>query len=326
MDESILSDDLRLSAHVARARCRRRPGPRARAVSRVAEPAPRRGHRGHHLPRPRRPHRGRGRVGRPHLQLPGHRHIGRRLLGPRAGSTISAPRCGCSSHVRLMYAGCGPRGSATAARFAVCEAADDELVHGVASIAWPSTLPRLGAGPGRLLRTRPIDGHDPHPGLPDATPPAGYATSVGSTRSPPRARFDGRPLLVLHGVEDAEVPVEDARSDRRRRAPGSELRSGARRRPPAAPRSTRDRDAAGLAGPPGAGGAASLEVPASSRSRVSRVAASSTSASVSREVVRRLPPGGRDELGGIADEDGDVDGPGEGGVGRRRAAGVTHGR
>jgi putative redox protein len=38
------------------------------------------------------------------------------------------------------------------------------------------------------------------------------------------ARLDGRPLLVLHGIDDVEVPVEDARALVDAGGPGAELR------------------------------------------------------------------------------------------------------
>jgi putative redox protein len=37
-------------------------------------------------------------------------------------------------------------------------------------------------------------------------------------------RLDGRPLLVLHGIEDSDVPVDDARALAEAGAPLAELR------------------------------------------------------------------------------------------------------
>ncbi len=107
--------------------------------------------------------------------------------------------------------------------FAVCEAADDELVHGVASIAGPSTLRDWAQDPGRLLAHARSLGMIRTPGFPsDAT---GWVRDVGRLDAvAAAARFDGRPLLVLHGVEDAEVPVEDARAIADAAAPGSDFR------------------------------------------------------------------------------------------------------
>jgi uncharacterized protein len=107
--------------------------------------------------------------------------------------------------------------------FAVCEAADDPLVRGVASLAAPSTLRDWAQDPGRLLVHTRSMGMIRTPGFPsDATT---WVRDVGRLDAVAAAgRLDGRPLLVLHGVEDSEVPVDDARALAEAGRPGAELR------------------------------------------------------------------------------------------------------
>jgi fermentation-respiration switch protein FrsA (DUF1100 family) len=107
--------------------------------------------------------------------------------------------------------------------FAVCEAADDPLVRGVASVAAPSTLRDWAQDPGRLLVHSRSMGMIRTPGFPsDATT---WVREIGRVDAvAAAARLDGRPLLVLHGIDDAEVPVDDARALVDAGGPRAELR------------------------------------------------------------------------------------------------------
>jgi putative redox protein len=107
--------------------------------------------------------------------------------------------------------------------FAVCEAADDELVRGVATIAAPSTLRDWAQDPGRLLAHTRSMGMIRTPGFPtDAT---SWVRDIGRVDAVAAAsQLDGRPLLVLHGVDDSEVTIEEARALADAGRPGSELR------------------------------------------------------------------------------------------------------
>jgi len=107
--------------------------------------------------------------------------------------------------------------------FAVCEAADDPLVRGVASIAAPSTLRDWAQDPGRMLVHTRSMGMIRTPGFPqDAT---GWVRDIGRIDAvAAAARLDGRPLLVLHGMDDAEVAEADARAMVDAAGPGAELR------------------------------------------------------------------------------------------------------
>jgi putative redox protein len=107
--------------------------------------------------------------------------------------------------------------------FAVCEAADDPLVRGVASMAAPSTLRDWAQDPGRLLVHARSMGMIRTEGFPgDAT---GWVRDIGRLDAvAAAAQLEGRPLLVLHGIDDAEVPVDDARALVDAGGPGAELR------------------------------------------------------------------------------------------------------
>jgi putative redox protein len=133
----------------------------------------------------------------------------------RAAVRVLAERDG----VRAVWtAGFGHGGT-----FAVCEAADDDLVRGVATIAAPSTLRNWAQDPGRLLVHARSMGMIRDAGFPsDATSWVREIARVDAVEA--AARLGGRPLLVLHGLEDAEVPISDARALAEAGAPGSELR------------------------------------------------------------------------------------------------------
>jgi len=126
-------------------------------------------------------------------------------------------------HARDDVRGVWVAGFGHGGTFAVCEAADDHLVRGVAMLASPSTLRDWARDPGRLLVHTRSMGMIRSPGFPsDAT---GWVRDIGRIDAvKAAARLDRRPLLVLHGVEDVEVPVDDARALADAGRPNSELR------------------------------------------------------------------------------------------------------
>ena len=248
MDDLILSGDLRLSAHVAL------PDPPRPSLGLVLC---------HGLPNPPR---GAASVGTTYPDLADHiaHEAGWTVLTFNfRGTGISEGDFSAAGwiedlrnavrtvHARPDVRGVWVAGFGHGGTFAVCEAADDHLVRGVATIASPSTLRDWAQEPGRLLGHARSMGMIRTEGFPrDA---ARWVRDIGRVDAiAAAARLDRRPLLVLHGVEDAEVPVEDARRARRRRP--SELRApaGAGGRSPTAPRSSRHRDAARMVGPAGA--------------------------------------------------------------------------
>jgi putative redox protein len=220
MDESILSGDLRLSAHLAL------PSTPARALGLVLC---------HGLPNPPR---GAVTVGTTYPDLADHiaaeagwivLTFNFRGTGTSEGDFSArgwlddlqavVAQLSARDDVRGVWtAGFGHGGT-----FAVCEAADDPVVRGVASIAAPSTLRDWAQDPGRLLVHARSMGMIRTPGFPnDATT---WVRDVGRLDAVAgAARLHGRPLLVLHGIDDSEVPVDDARAVAEAAGPGAELR------------------------------------------------------------------------------------------------------
>jgi putative redox protein len=220
MDDSILSGDLRLSAHVAIPNA---PTPTLGLVLCHGLPNPPRGAAG---------------VGTTYPDLADH-------LANEAGLvvlTFNFRGTGVSegdfsargwlddlrNAVRVLHArpevrGVWVAGFGHGGTFAVCEAADDHLVRGVATIASPSTLRDWAQEPGRLLGHARAMGMIRTVGFPRDR--AGWVRDIGRVdAAAAAARLDRRPLLVLHGVEDAEVPVADARAIADAGRPSSELR------------------------------------------------------------------------------------------------------
>jgi len=126
-------------------------------------------------------------------------------------------------HARPDVRGVWVAGFGHGGTFAVCEAADDHLVRGVAAIAAPSTLRNWAQDPSRLLVHTRSMGMIRTPGFPtDAT---AWVRDVGRMDAVAAARrLGGRPLLVLHGLDDTDVPVDDARALADAGRPSSELR------------------------------------------------------------------------------------------------------
>jgi len=136
------------------------------------------------------------------------------LLDLRAAVGALAARDG----VRAVWlAGFGHGGT-----FAVCEAADDERVRGVATIAAPSTLRDWARDPTHLLAHAREMGMIRTTGFPSDR--SGWVREVARIDAVAAAtRLNGRPFLVLHGIDDPDVPVDDARA-LASAAPSAELR------------------------------------------------------------------------------------------------------
>jgi fermentation-respiration switch protein FrsA (DUF1100 family) len=208
MDDSILSGELRLSAHIAA------PPSTGRALGLVLC---------HGLPNDPR---GSSAVGNTYPELADRlaREAGWRVL------TFNFRGTGTSegdfsargwlddlrAAVRVLDARDDVRGVWTAGfghggTFAVCEAGDDPLVRGVATIAAPSTLRDWARDPGYLMDHAREMGMIRSSDFPSDR--SAWVREVARMDAMAAARrFDGRPLLVLHGTDDAEVPVADARA------------------------------------------------------------------------------------------------------------------
>ena len=95
--------------------------------------------------------------------------------------------------------------------FAVCEAAEDPLVRGVATIVAPSTLLDWARDPGHLMEHARNMGMIHSPDFPrDRSAWVREVARMDAVEAV--SHFDDRPLFVLHGVDDAEVPVAEARA------------------------------------------------------------------------------------------------------------------
>jgi fermentation-respiration switch protein FrsA (DUF1100 family) len=208
MDDSILSGDLRLSAHMAV------PPPPARTLGLVLC---------HGLPNGPR---GASAVGNTYPDLAD------RIAGETGWHVLTFNFRGTGTSegdfsargwlddlraaVRVLDARDDVRGVWTAGfghggTFAVCEAAEDPLVRGVATIAGPSTLLDWARDPGQLMDRARDMGMIHSPDFPRDR--SAWVREVARMDAVDAAkRFNGRPLLVLHGVDDAEVPVAEARA------------------------------------------------------------------------------------------------------------------
>ena len=249
MDDTILSGDLRLSAHVAvpeparaepRASCSATAS-RTRRVARrpSARPIP--------TSPTTSPTRRAGRV----LTF-NFRGTGTSEGDFSAHGWLDDLRAAVRAlHARPDVRGVWVAGFGHGGTFAVCDAADDHLVRGVATIAAPSTLRDWAQDPGRSARARAFDGHDPHRGLPGRRDRAGSATSGGSTRSRRRSASIAARCSCCTASTTSGAGRRRPRA-RRRRPAQLGAAAGAGCGPPPAPRPACDRHAARLARPPGA--------------------------------------------------------------------------
>ena len=238
-------------------------------------------------------------LARAHVQLPRHRARPTATSPPAAGSTTCAPRCACST-IATTCAASGWPASGTAAR-SRCAKPPTTTRARRRDPRGAEHAARLGARPRAPPRARARDGHDPHAGLPARRDRAGCARSRASTRSRPPSRLDGRPLLVLHGVDDAEVPVDDARA--LADAVGAQLPSSGWCRAPGHRLRHDPRAIATLLG------WLDRQVPSSQRGRRRGRRRACRSSGISG-----APSGRRSEPGGVADQHRHVDRPHQVGV------------
>jgi putative redox protein len=107
--------------------------------------------------------------------------------------------------------------------FAICAAGDDPLVRGVATIAAPSTLLDWARDPAHLMQHAREMGMIRTDGFPSDR--SAWVREVARMDAVAAAvKLAGRPVLVLHGVDDVEVPVADARALADAAGQGAELR------------------------------------------------------------------------------------------------------
>lgn len=106
--------------------------------------------------------------------------------------------------------------------FAVCAAADDARVRGVATLGAPITFGDSAREPGRLLQYARDAGMITTPDFPSDV--AAWNRAVTQLDAVKAAhRLPPRPLLVLHGSDDQEVLVDEARALADAARPFSEL-------------------------------------------------------------------------------------------------------
>jgi len=108
-------------------------------------------------------------------------------------------------------AGVWVAGSSTGGALAICEAAEDERVRGVATLAAPATFAKWSANPEAFLAHAREVGVITDPAHP--ADPARWAREL--TEIDPLsvvAKIPPRPLLIVHGHDDEVVPLDAARA------------------------------------------------------------------------------------------------------------------
>ena len=102
-------------------------------------------------------------------------------------------------------------GSSTGGALAICHAADDDRVHGVATLAAPASFAEWAANPARLLadsRALGIIKKQDFP--PDQAAWGDMFTTVSPLAA--AARLAPRQLFLIHGDQDEVVPLADGRA------------------------------------------------------------------------------------------------------------------
>ncbi len=114
-------------------------------------------------------------------------------------------------------------GVAEGGTLAVCAAAADGQVRGLATLAAPSSLRDWGRDPTRLVEYARRVGMISTPGFPPSPGAWGRESAAVDARAA-APRLAGRPVLLLHGSDDAVVAVDDARSLQAALGPAADLR------------------------------------------------------------------------------------------------------
>ncbi len=102
-------------------------------------------------------------------------------------------------------------GSSTGGALAICEAAEDERVRGVATLAAPATFSNWAADPDAFLAHARAIGVITDPDHPRDL--AAWARELAEIRPlSVIGKIPPRPLLLVHGSDDETVPLDDARA------------------------------------------------------------------------------------------------------------------
>jgi putative redox protein len=102
-------------------------------------------------------------------------------------------------------------GSSTGGALAICQAAADARVRGVAAMAAPATFDVWAAHPRRFLDHARAIGVIPDRSFPPD--PEAWGRELAEIRPHDViSRIPPRPLLIVHGTDDDTVPLQDARS------------------------------------------------------------------------------------------------------------------
>jgi uncharacterized protein len=126
-------------------------------------------------------------------------------------------------HARTDVRGVWIAGVAEGGTLAICEAATDDRVRGVATLGAPCSLRDWARDPVRLLEYARRVGMVRTPGFPPS--PNVWAREISLVDAEASVgQIAPRPLLVLHGTDDTVVPVDDARALIEAAGPSAELR------------------------------------------------------------------------------------------------------
>jgi len=114
-------------------------------------------------------------------------------------------------------------GSSTGGALAMCEAAEDERVRGVAALAAPAAFSTWSDDPESFLAHARAIGVVTDPDYPPD--PNAWARELAEIRAlAVVAKIPPRPLLLVHGADDDTVPLADARALAEAAADNVELR------------------------------------------------------------------------------------------------------